>query len=1168
MQKLEQAKELLLKCKGKQFSLEEKIRLAIRLAQDLLARSQELQSQENLAFQKELSRMVKDPIGKVFTAEIADQMFRSRSKRRIADQIHFVLKKYGIPRFLSPFKKFQLWLFKSFGKIVPFLAVPLMQRMVQNESSRVILPGEETPLKNYLASRQKEGITINLNRLGEAILGEEEALNRLQTYLNDLANSNIHYISVKISSICSQINLIAKESTLDILAERLRMLYRAADGKFVNLDMEEYRDLQLTVELFKRVLDEPEFLHTTAGIVLQSYLPDSFLLQKEITEWAIKRAARGGSPIKIRLVKGANLAMEQVEASLRNWPQAPYATKRETDANYIQMINYGFIFDHAKTVHIGIGSHNLLDIAYALVARAENNVESYTTFEMLEGMAEMMRKAVQEVAGGILLYSPVVKKEQFQNAIAYLVRRLDENTAPDNFLSDSFDLEVDSNEWEKQVARFVQSCHDQSSISNEPKRLSNINNRKSTSFENEPDIDWSMPGNSDLASKWVKEWQNKKEIKIPIVIGGNEIVHQVEGVVVSRDPSLPSKRLYEYAIASWHELDHALTTAQQAQKNWSEVSIKERSELLRKAAEQLRKNRGNLIGAMCANTGKTVLEADPEISEAIDFAEYYRRSIEEYQFLEDILWHPKGVVLVAPPWNFSCSIPAGGIFAALAAGNSVLFKPAPEAVLVGYELAKLIWEAGISKEVLQFIPCRDEPEGSKLIQDKRLAAVILTGATATAKQFQQLRPDLELIAETGGKNAMIITAMADRDLAIKDIVQSAFGYSGQKCSACSLLILEREVFEDIQFQKALKDAASSLKVGSPYDLAVKVNPLIKPPGDALKRGLTVLDPGEDWLLEPRQDVNNPSLWSPGIKWNVKEGSFMHQTELFGPVLAVMCADNLDHAIRLANGTPYGLTSGIHSLDSREQRYWMKHITAGNCYINRGITGAIVERQPFGGCKDSSFGKGAKAGGPNYVLQFMTAEQKHKPFEEEKISDELKTLCQGNEDIEKTLRNYQYYFNRYFSRSHDPLKRLGQDNLQVYVPHDLIHLRAVSQDKVEDILKIVGACAITKTKLEISSAVPFSQFPTIVESDEEFIKRIWNRPFKRIRMLTKPTTELYQSFADSFCRLHLGQVLDNGRLELLHYLREVAYSIDYHRYGYLGLREKCDKPCSTCTKECS
>lgn len=1144
LSKLEQAKELLIKCKGKAFSLEEKIPLTISLAQYLLEGSQEFQKEKS-GFQEELARMVKDPVGKTFTAEIADRLFRSESTSRIADQMQFILKKHGLPKFLSPLKKFGLRLFRFFGKIVPWIAVPLMQKIVRKESAHVILPGEDKPLKKYLAKRKNEKALVNLNRLGEAILGEEEALNRLQTYLDDLANPDIQYISVKISSICSQINLVAREDTLAILAERLRQLYRAAKGKFVNLDMEEYRDLYLTVDLFKKVLNEPEFFNTSAGIVLQSYLPDSFTIQQEVTKWAAERAAKGGAPVKIRLVKGANLAMEQVEASLRNWPLATYSSKQETDANYIKMISYGLLPEHAKSVRIGIGSHNLLDIAYALITRAQNGTEQYVSFEMLEGMADAMRCAVQEVAGGILLYSPIVKKQQFQNAIAYLVRRLDENTAPENFLSDSFDLKIGSKEWENQVKRFADSCRQQNSISNEPKRR--CKQREDLhSFENEPDTDWSHPGNSEWAEECVKKGLEKKNVQIPLVVDGKEIYRE-ETSAPRDDPSRPGICLYKYALAEWQEIDQALTTASHAQKEWEAVPVSERCLLLKNAAQKIRENRGALIGAMCADTAKTIAEADPEISEAIDFAEYYRRSIEEYQLLQDIKLHAKGTVLVAPPWNFSCSIPAGGILAALAAGNSVLFKPAPEAVLVGYELAKSLWDAGISKKVLQFIPCKEDPEGSRLIQDRRVAAVILTGATATAKLFYQLRPDLDLIAETGGKNAIIVTAMADRDLAVKDIVQSAFGYAGQKCSACSLLILEREVYHDPQFKKALRDAAASLKVGPAYHLSTKVNPLIKPPSHALKRALTSLEPGESWLLEPKQDSGNPSLWSPGIKWDVQEGSFTHQTELFGPVLAVMCADHLSDAIRMANGTSYGLTSGIHSLDAREQDYWMERIVSGNCYINRGITGAIVERQPFGGCKDSSFGKGAKAGGPNYVLQLLKTEQ-----------------LTSSSSLEDVLINYSFYFKNYFSKGHDPLKILGQDNLFAYLPHDLITLRVTSEDKTEDVLKVIGACRITKTALEISSENKSLEYSSIVEENGDFIRRISKRPFNRVRMLSKPSDDLYKAFASLFCRLHIGPVLNNGRLELLNYLREVSFSIDYHRYGYLGLREK---PCTDCKQDC-
>ena len=263
-------------------------------------------------------------------------------------------------------------------------------------------------------------------------------------------------------------------------AERLRQLYRAAikhryhrsNGtlvpKFVNLDMEEYRDLQLTVALFRKVLDEPEFHSLEAGIVLQSYLPDSFLLQQELTIWAMQRHLQGGAPIKIRIVKGANFAMEKVESALRLWPQAPYLCKEEVDANFKRMVAYGCQKEHARAVHLGIGSHNLFDIAYALLLRAENRVEREVSFEMLEGMADHLRRVVQQVAGDMLLYCPAAKKNEFQNAVAYLVRRLDENTAPENFLRHAFDLQSGTTEWNQQAKLFSDACFDADKISFSP----------------------------------------------------------------------------------------------------------------------------------------------------------------------------------------------------------------------------------------------------------------------------------------------------------------------------------------------------------------------------------------------------------------------------------------------------------------------------------------------------------------------------------------------------------------------------------------------------------------------------------------------------------------------------------------------------------------------------
>jgi len=1195
----------------KSLTRSERADLAIDLASVMLAEANTSQTAEDKSIQNQLARMMHDPIGRVFVTQVTDQCFRSNNSARVANQLVFLLKKLGIPSFLPFSKKTGLLLFKWFGNLFPALFVPIARKMIQKETTKVILPGEPEALNRHLEERKQEGIRVNLNHLGEAILGEEEAEHRLNIYLDDLKNPQIEYISVKISTVCSQINPIAWQNTIELISKRLRILYQVAQQnrfqtkegksvqKFVNLDMEEYRDLRLTIDAFKKVLEEPQFFNFSAGVVLQAYLPDSYGIQQELTEWAKNRLQKGGAPIKIRLVKGANLAMEKVEGSLRDWPQAPYLNKQESDANFKRMLEYACRPENAAAVHIGVGSHNLFDIAYALLLRKENHIEPYVTFEMLEGMADHIRRVVHKVSGTMLLYCPAASQHEFQNAVAYLIRRLDENTSPENFLRHSFGLQPGSREWNEQAEFFKTSCGEVDSVSAQPNRTQNrladkYQKSEEDHFVNEPDTDWSLPANVEWINQIVSKWKKHQPGVLPLVIGNNTFTSS--SVESAYDPANPSETYYQFTLADRQNIDQAFLAAENAFREWSKQPIKLRSQLLAAIANGLRKKRGDLIGAMMADTGKTVHEADVEVSEAIDFAEYYRRNIEELSSLSDIEWTPKGTVLVAPPWNFPCSIPAGGILAALAAGNCVLFKPPKESVLVGWELVQIFWEAGIGKDVLQFITCEDDPIGSELIKDPRLAAVVLTGSTDTAKLFFKMRPGLDLVAETGGKNAIIVTSMADRDLAIKDIVQSAFGHSGQKCSACSLLICEAEIYDDPHFLNTLKNAAESLKVGSQWDLSTKVGPLIGSPNPALKRALTSLDDGEAWLLEPKQDSKNPNLWSPGIKIGVKEGSFTHTTELFGPVLAVMRANHLPHALKLADGTRYGLTAGLHSLDEREQSYWLRNIVAGNCYINRTITGAIVQRQPFGGCKESGFGPGAKAGGPNYVMQLMHPGQKNSPEHNLPIQLLRKKVQSIDSSLRKILKpkdldiwtasvgSYGFFWKNYFSKRHDPSGILGQDNLFYYVPREYILLRLNSNDAVFDAFIAVAAALICGTFLEISTdnreffniLKPFHDGKNIkvtLEQEKELINRISKNNLNRFRFFSKPSPALEKSLADSACNVIISKPLANGRIELLKFLREVSISRDYHRYGYLGLREnekrgpKDEEPGGCCQAKC-
>jgi RHH-type transcriptional regulator, proline utilization regulon repressor / proline dehydrogenase / delta 1-pyrroline-5-carboxylate dehydrogenase len=1191
---LQKAQEIIQAIKKKPLTAAEKQQVTIELASHILNAANSVQTRAEKKGQLELSKMMLDPKGKAFTTNLTDQCFRSKNPKRIADQIIFLIKELGIPRYLSFFNKLALFKFKIFGKFFASIAVPLVKWMLRKRTKTVIIPGEKTKLNKHLKKRHKENVRINLNHLGEAILGEKEAMQRLSIYLEDLTKETIDYISIKISTIFSQINLLGRDKTLNVLADRLRQLYRVAKShyfiqpngsktpKFVNLDMEEYKDLHLTVDLFKKVLSEPEFLDYSAGIVLQAYLPDTHEIQKDLIAFATNRIKNKGAPIKIRIVKGANLAMERVEASIKGWPQTPYKTKTDTDANYKRMILYGCIPEHAKAVHIGVASHNLFDIAFALILRAENSIEKEVSFEMLEGMADHMRKVIQHLSQDILLYCPVATKKDFQSAIAYLIRRLDENTGSENFLRHSFGLKPNTPDWESQVVFFKESYAAITTASIGPRRLQNRmettpESKMQTSFENEPDTDFALPANLLWLEQTINHWKNKNIPTIPSVSGGKEIV-ETSPKGIGCDPSAPTKTLYTYSMATWDEIDKGLKIGKEAEKQWSSLSPEKISQIFAKVAEILKTKRGELIYTMLTDAGKNPSESDSEISEAIDYAQYYRKAVLEINSHKDIKWSPLGTFLVTPPWNFPIAIPCGSILGALAMGNGVIFKPAKETVLCGWRLINILWEAGIPKNILQFINCTNDSTGTMLIKDPRINGVILTGSTATAKHFLQLRPGLHLTAETGGKNSIIITALSDRDLAIKDLLQSAFGHSGQKCSATSLAILEAEVYDDPHFQQQLKDAALSLHVGSAWDFSSKVVPLIREANETLLKGLTTLEKGEQWLIQPSQNSINPNLWSPGIKWGVQEGSFTHQTELFGPILGVMRAKNLSHAIDLANTTRYGLTSGLHSLDPREHLIWQNQIDAGNLYINRGTTGAIIQRQPFGGTKDSSFGAGWKTGGANYLIQFASPFQISLPHEKapiptvvENFSKILEKTPLSAEELSLwhiTTAHYAFWATK-LQKDQDKSLLLGEDNPLLYRPYksEKICLRIQENDTILDVLRVCAAATICNTRIQISwtknktnlaiddqwhETLPLC---TIVEESEEaFYEKVKTSTFRKIRLLSPPTQKLQEAASKANCYIIKTPVLANGRFELIHYLQEISLSNNYHRYGNLGLQE--------------
>ena len=1053
------------------------------LAEHLLTSALSQQTRAEHAEAAKLGRLMDDPAGKAFTFAMVDEVFRSHDPAISARRWRGLMNVFGVPQY-PPLADRVLIRAGALGSLVlPGVVMKAVAARMRADSARVILPGEPEPLREYLTTRKAEGFRINLNHLGEAVLGEKEAQHRLEAVLGHLADPAVDCISVKISAIFSQIHLIAWEDTLMEIQTRLRTLYRAAakGGKFVNLDMEEYRDLALTVAAFRGVLNEPEFRTLSAGIVLQAYLPESSAAQRELTEWARQRVAAGGAPIKIRLVKGANLAMEKVEAEMHGWHPAPYGSKAETDANFRRLLEYGCDPENAAAVRLGVASHNLFDVALALTLREANGVERLVEIEMLEGMANHQARAVRDAAGGLLLYAPAVRRDDFLSAMAYLVRRLDENTAPENFLRDMFAMRSGSLEWARQRARFVQGWNERIAVSAESRRVAPaVQPARTVNFANEPDTDWTQPPARAALAEAVRAWQP------------------------ARLPDLPA-------------LDAMLCSAAEGQKRWQALGAAWRAKILNLAADFMGAHHFATLACLRADGKKAVADADGEVCEAIDFARYYARTGKAPQGVKA---QALGIVAVVSPWNFPYAIPAGGVLAALMAGNSVILKPARATAQTAWLLARQLWAAGVPRDVLHFFPC-DSSIGKALVTDPRVAAVILTGGYETARKFHGWRATLPLFAETSGKNALIVTAQADRELAIKDLVRSAFGHSGQKCSAASLAILEAEVYDDPVFRRQLRDAAASLHAGAATDPRSIVTPLVIEPGKDLHRALITLGEGEEWLLKPRQPGDDPCAWTPGIKLGVRPRSWFHLTECFGPVLGLMRAASLAQATEWQNATGFGLTAGLHSLDPDEVAWWRDRAQAGNLYINRPITGAIVQRQPFGGWKKSCIGPGAKAGGPNYVLSFC------------RLSD-----------AEKAMENdYRAAWANHFAIEHDPSALRCESNVFRYRPCRGVILRLDSRDE-RSIKHATLAAEITGAPLTLSVCKE--------ESDAQFIARLPElaKGAEFLRTIAAPRDEVLRAAHDAGLNWINAPLLASGRIELTRWLREQSISETRHRYGQL------------------
>ncbi|OLP17479.1 L-glutamate gamma-semialdehyde dehydrogenase [Leptolyngbya sp. 'hensonii'] len=831
---------------------------------------------------------------------------------------------------------------------------------------------------------RKERMAFTVDLLGEAVITETEAQMYLDRYLElitwlteaakswsqveaiDRADGEVLpqvQISVKLTAFYSQFDPLDVQGSRERVTEKIRVLLRRAQalGAAVHFDMEQYMFKDLTLAILKDLLLEEEFrTRSDIGVTLQAYLRDSQPDLQGLITWAKQR----GTPVTVRLVKGAYWDQETIKSAQKDWPQPVYAQKSSTDANFEAMTR--LLLENHEYLYAAIGSHNVRTQAHAIaIAESLQVPRRRIELQVLYGMADKLAKALVDRGYRVRVYCPY---GELIPGMAYLIRRLLENTANSSFLRQN----LEERPVEELLAAPVMADGEAQKQSLVPIELP---------FHNVPDMDYANAQQRDRALKAIQSIrQQLGKTYWPLVNGAPMPTLET---IDSVNPSNPAEVIGKVGLLSVEQAEQAVQAAKAAFPGWKNTPATQRAAILRQAATLMLQRRDELAAWIVLETGKPLNEANGEVSEAIDFCRYYADEMERldqgvaYDFpgeTNHYRYQPRGICVVISPWNFPLAIPTGMAVAALVAGNCTLLKPAETSSVITAKLTEILVEAGMPQGVFQHVPGRGSVVGAYLVKHRDVHMITFTGSQevgcriyADAALLQPGQKHLKrVVAEMGGKNAIIIDESADLDQAVQGVVHSAFGYSGQKCSACSRVVVLASVYE--VFLNRLIEAARSLNVGPADAPGTGMGPVID--AEAQERIRAYIEQGrteaEVALEMPASAIGY--FVGPVIFANVLPTAKLAQEEIFGPVLAVMKAQTFDQALTIANGTPYALTGGLYSRTPSHIEKAQAEFEVGNLYINRGITGAIVARQPFGGFKLS--GVGSKAGGPDYLLQFL------------------------------------------------------------------------------------------------------------------------------------------------------------------------------------------------------
>ncbi len=887
------------------------------------------------------------------------------------------------------------------ARIVPWVSGPILRWNVSGMAHQFIAGKNSDDVIKTLRKRRSQKIGFTVDLLGEAVVSEADADEYAARYLDLLEklaretknwtdplgkNSELFPVvnlSVKISALYSQINPADPADAIAHLAPKLRPLLRRARevGAFINFDMESYAHKNTTLELFKTIFREEEFKNWPhAGIVIQAYLRDSEADLRDLIEWGRKRGTR----FAVRLVKGAYWDYETTKSLQNGWDCPVYFQKPESDANFETLTR--LLLENESIVTAAFGSHNIRSIAHAQAFADELGLDpSRFEFQLLYGMAGPIKRALVEMGYRVREYCPV---GELLPGMAYLVRRLLENTSNEGFLRAKFAENVSAKELLRDPTELIKPAvagigDPGGSASADGKNSTSLDIASADVYRNSPLVNFAYKDSQEKMQGALREVRKRFGEKYPLVIGGEKV--WTDQLTPSVNPSAPDEIVGYGSEAGIPEAERAVKAAREAFGKWSRTPFEERAHLLERAADIMERRRYELSAVEVFEVGKPWNEADGDIREAIDFCRFYaqqmrrlgRPKLTQRVPGEDSYHHywPRGVTFVIAPWNFPIAILCGMASAGVVTGNTVIMKPSEQSIVCGAMLMQVFEEAGVPSGVLNFLSGHGSVIGAHLVDHKDVDLIAFTGSREVGLKIWEsagiTRPGQRelkrVICEMGGKNAMIVDSDADVGEAVGYSIYSAFGFQGQKCSALSRLILLQDNYDRVM--ERLIPAAASLRVGNPEEPGIMVGPVIDEA--AYRRILDYIEVGksEATLAYQAKDLPPQGYFiPPTIFTDVKPNMRIAREEIFGPVLSVLKVRDLDEALEVANGSDYALTGGFFSRSPANIERVKAQLEAGNVYINRSCTGAIVGRHPFGGFKMS--GSGTKAGGEDYLLNFL------------------------------------------------------------------------------------------------------------------------------------------------------------------------------------------------------